>query len=206
MRTTLISLSVAALLLGGSAVAQAPAGLPGAPEVSRVAAGAYKVDPNHSQVTWTVDHMGFSPLSGAFGQMTGTLALDPARPAASKLVVDIPLDGLAVTSEAFGKHLKSADFFEADKHPAGRFVSTSIVAKGTGAAITGNLTLKGITRPVVLQARFFGAGVNPMTKAQTVGFTATARIKRSDWGLGYAVPVVADDVDLEITGAFEKAA
>ena len=205
MRTTL-SVLAAAVLLASPVLAQAPAGLPGAAEVSRVTAGTYKVDPNHSQVTWTVDHMGFSPLSGMFGQLAGTLTLDPARPQASKLVVEIPLSGLSVTSEGFGKHLRSADFFEADKHPAGRFVSTSVVANGTTATITGDLTLKGVTKPVVLKARFFGAGANPMSKAETVGFTATAKIKRSDWGLGYAVPVVADEVDLQITGAFEKAA
>jgi len=201
-----LSVLAAAALLATPAVAQAPAGMPGRADVSAVAGGTYKVDPNHSQVVWTVDHMGFSPLRGAFGQMTGTLALDPARPAASKLVVDIPVSGLVVTSPDFDKHLKSGDFFEIAKHPTGRFVSTSVVPHGTSATITGDLTLKGVTKPVTLKAKFFGAGANPMNKAETIGFTATAKIKRSDWGLGYAVPVVADDVHLEITGAFEKAA
>ena len=201
-----LSILAAAVLLASPAIAQAPAGLPGRADAAVVSGGLYKVDPNHTQVIWTVDHMGFSPLSGMFGQMTGTLSLDKARPAASKLEIDIPVSGLAVTSPGFDKHLKSGDFFEIDKHPTGRFVSTSVASSGTSATIKGDLTLKGITKPVVLKAKFFGAGVNPMNKAENVGFTATARIKRSDFGLGYAVPVVADDVDLQITGAFEKAA
>ena len=72
--------------------------------------------------------------------------------------------------------------------------------------ITGDLTLHGVTKPVVLDAKLMGAGVNPMNKAQTVGFTATSTLKRSDFGLGYAAPVVSDEVELKITAAFELAA
>jgi polyisoprenoid-binding protein YceI len=201
---THLALLAAVCLLSTPAVAQAPAGMPGKADASRVVAGTYKVDPNHTQVTWTVDHMGVSPLRGMFGQMSGTLTLDPAKPSAAKLDIEIPLAGLTTTSEGFGKHLRTADFFDAEKFPTGRFVSTSVRAKGTTATITGDLTLHGVTRPVTMDARFFGAGPNPMSKALNVGFTATAKIKRSDFGLGYGVPVVADEVDLQIVGAFTQ--
>jgi polyisoprenoid-binding protein YceI len=77
--------------------------------------------------------------------------------------------------------------------------------QGQQATITGDLTLRGVTRPLVLQARLYGAGTNPMTKAETVGFSAKGQLKRSDFGLGYAAPAVSDTVDLEIAAAFEAA-
>jgi polyisoprenoid-binding protein YceI len=203
MKSSLAALA-AVVLLAVPAMAQTPAGPPGKADASRVVAATYKVDPDHTQVIWTVDHMGVSPLTGMFGRMTGTLVLDPAKPSAAKLDVEIPLTGLTTTTEGFGKHLRTADFFDAEKFPTGRFVSTSVQAKGAEAVITGDLTLHGVTKPVTMQAKFFGAGPNPQTKALNIGFTATARIKRSDFGLGFAVPVVADDVDLKIVGAFEK--
>jgi len=199
--------AAAVLLLAAAApvAAQAPAGMPGRAEVSRVSAGSYKVDPNHTQVVWSVDHFGFSTLYGMMGQITGTLQLDPARPAAAKLDIQIPLSGLTVTSEAFGKHLRSPDMFEAAKFPNARFVSTSVRPQGNRAVITGDLTLHGVTKPVVLDAVFTGAGANPMSKVHTMGFSATAKIKRSDFGLGYAAPAVSDEAKLQITAAFEKA-
>lgn len=196
--------AVAASLIAVPAVAQAPAGLPGKAEASRVAAGTYKVDANHTQVLWEVDHMGFTPLWGLFGETSGSLTLDPAKPNAAQVTIEIPLTGLTVSSVGFGKHLRTADLFDAEKFPTAKFVSTSVKASGDKAVITGDLTVKGVTKPVTLDARFYGAGANPMSKAQTVGFTATAKIKRSDFNLGLAVPVVSDEVDLKIVAAFEK--
>jgi polyisoprenoid-binding protein YceI len=203
---TLGAAAAACFLLTAAApvTAQAPAGPPGRADVSRVTGGVYKVDANHTQVIWTVDHLGVSPLSGMFGAMSGTLRLDPARPAAAQLDIQIPLTGLTTTSEGFGKHLRTPDLFDAAKFPTARFVSTSVRPQGTRATITGNLTLHGVTKPVVLDAVFVGAGPNPMSKAENLGFTATTTLKRSDWGLDYGVPMVSDAVKLQITGAFEK--
>lgn len=202
--STLTAVAAAACLLAAPATAQDAAGAPGRPDASQVTAGVYKVDPHHTQVVWSVDHLGFSTLYGMVGQMSGTLALDPAQPSAAKLQIDIPLEGLTLTSDAFDKHLRGPDFFEVDEHPTARFVSTSVAPRGTGATITGDLTLHGVTRPVVLQATLKGAGLNPVTKVETVGFSATGKINRSDFGLGYGVPMVSDEVELAITAAFEK--
>lgn len=204
LRKTLLAAAIAASLVGAPAVAQAPAGPPGKAEASRVAAGTYKLDSHHTQVLWEVDHMGFTPLWGLFGEASGSLTLDPAKPDAAKVTIDFPLTGLTVSSAAFGKHLRTAEFFDAEKFPTAKFVSTSVKADGAKATITGDLTIKGVTKPVTLEAQFYGAGANPMSKAQTVGFTAKATIKRSDFGLGYAAPVVSDEVDLKIVAAFEK--
>lgn len=179
--------------------------MPGAPQVDRIVAGSYKVDVNHTQVLWSVDHLGFSPLYGAFGASGGTLELDPARSAAAKVSVTFNIAEVSTTSAGFTKHLLSGDFFDAASHPTATFISTAVQVKGDGASITGNLTIKGITRPVTLDAKLFGAGTNPMSKKQTVGFTAGTTIKRSDFGLGYAVPLVSDETRLKITAAFERA-
>jgi polyisoprenoid-binding protein YceI len=192
-----LSLSAAPLL------AQTP---PPATGAAAVQAGSYKLDANHTQVIWSVDHLGFSKLYGMVGSMSGTLQIDPANLSAAKVEVDIPLSGLTVTSPAFAKHLASADFFETEKFPTARFVSRTVEVKGEEATITGDLTLKGVTRPVVLNAKFYGAGVNAMNKARTVGFSATGTLKRSEFGVGYAAPAVSDDVQLKVTAAFEAPA
>ena len=197
MRRALITF---ALFLAVPAVAQ----VPGAPDASRVKAGSYKMDPNHSQVAWTVNHFGFSLYHGLFGEPTGTLTLDPAKPAAASVSVTIPMDKVLTTSTQLNGHLQTPDFFDVKQFPTATFVSTKVVANGTGATITGNLTLHGVTKPVTLNAKFTGAGDSPMSKAATVGFEATAKVKRSDFGIVKYLPALGDDVDLQITAAFER--
>jgi polyisoprenoid-binding protein YceI len=199
-----LAFAAALALAGTTTIAAQPKAQPATAAAARVQAGSYSVDPNHTQVIWSVDHFGFSRLYGMVGGMSGTLELDPKRPAAAKLAIDIPLSGLTVTSPGFAKHLATADLFDTAKFPTARFVSRSVTVRGTQATIAGDLTLRGITKPLTLNARLHGAGANPMNKKQTVGFSATAKLKRSDWGLGYAVPAVSDEVTLEITAAFEK--
>jgi polyisoprenoid-binding protein YceI len=195
-----VSLGLAAAAF--TPVSAQPAQVPAA----RIAAGTYVVDANHTQVVWSVDHFGFSRLYGMVGGMSGDLQIDPARPSQAKVQIDIPLSGLTVSSPGFAKHLQTADLFDTAKFPTARFVSRSVAVRGQQATITGDLTLRGVTKPLTLQARFHGAGANPMNKKPTVGFSATGTLKRSDFGLGYAVPAVSDEVKLEITAAFEKPA
>jgi polyisoprenoid-binding protein YceI len=195
-----IAPAIALMLLAAPAVAQN--GTPGTPNRALVTAGTYQVDPNHTQVTWQVNHMGFSLLEGQFGASAGTITIDPARLNATQIDVTFAVDQLSTTSEGFTKHLKSKDFFDAEANPTARFVSTGVRAAGNGATITGNLTIKNVTKPVTLQATFVGAGNNPMSKKLNFGFRATGSIKRSDFGLGMAVPAVSDKVDLTINAAF----
>lgn len=198
--------ATAALILvsvvGVSATAQVV--FPGAPDLKRVTAGDYRLELNHTQVRFTVDHMGITPLSGSFPASEGSLTLDPARPSAAKLTVSFNIADLSTTSAAWTRHMMAAELFDAARHPTATFKSTAVQARGDRARITGDLTVRGVTRPVVLDAKFFGAGINANSKKLNVGFTATGRIKRSDWGFGYGQAVVSDTVDLEITGAFEK--
>lgn len=196
---------VLAALVFSAAAPLLAQGLPGAPDRARVAAGSYTVDANHTQVTWSVNHLGFTLLEGQFGASTGTLMLDPAQPAATKADISFKVDELSVTSARFATHLKSKDFFDAATYPTARFVSTGVKPMGDHWMLTGNLIIKDQTKPVTLTVRFFGAGANPMSKAQNIGFRATGSINRSDFGLGMATPAVSDKVDLTINAAFAKA-
>jgi polyisoprenoid-binding protein YceI len=204
-KSTLTLALAAVALLAPSAVAQQP-GTTSAQAVAQVQAGTYELDSDHSQVLWTVNHSGFAPLRGLVGSMTGTLELDPRQPNNAKVAIDIPLSGMTVSSPGFGKHLQAADLFNSAQFPTARFVSRSVRVNGQQATITGDLTVRGQTRPLTLNARLHGAGINPRSKAQTVGFVATGDVKRSDFGLGMAAPVVSDEVKLEINAVFRRRA
>jgi polyisoprenoid-binding protein YceI len=205
MRLALTALVLATAAVTVPGVAQMPS-MPGKADASLVKAGSYAVDSAHTQIVFTVNHLGFNSYYGIFGGATGSLTLDPAKPAASSVSIEIPLAGLVTTSAKLNTHLATPDFFDAAKFPTATFKSTSVAVDGTKAKIAGNLTLKGITKPVVLDAWFTGAGLGPMNKAETVGFEATTTIKRSDFGVSYGVPMVSDEVPLRITVAFEKKA
>jgi len=195
---------VAAAALAASIPAFAQMTIPGAPDAARVLAGTYRADTNHTQVVWAVNHFGISPLSGAFGASGGTLEFNPARPSAARVTVTFNVADMSTTVPAFTTHLSSADFFDVARFPTATFTSTSVRVNGNRARITGNLTLKGITRPVTLDARFFGAGEHPTTRKLNIGFSATTSINRSDFGLGYGLPLVPNQVDLRIAAAFER--
>ena len=192
-------------------IAQNAPTVPGAPDKTRVAAGTYAADAGHTMVVWEVDHFGFSKYSGMFGDVTGTLVIDPANPAASKVDVTIPVAKVTTASSGLTGHLLRAgkdggkpDFFGPAPADA-KFVSTSVVLDDDGdeAKVTGNLTLNGVTKPVTLDVDFHGAGVG-MNKKETVGFQAETTIKRSDFGINMGIPYVSDAVELEIHAAFEK--
>lgn len=184
--------------------AQAPRSAPGIADPARVTAGTYKVDSGHTQVGWRVNHLGFSHFDGQFADASGSLVMDPRRLAATRLTISIPLARVVTTSGALDTHLKNADFFDVAKYPTARFVSTRVEPRGRRARITGELDLHGRRRTVVLDAVFVGAGPSPMGGKLNIGFHATARIKRSDFGISYGLPMVADNVDLTINAAFEK--
>jgi polyisoprenoid-binding protein YceI len=166
--------------------------------------GSYKVESYHTQVGFSISHFGFTYYSGLFSGATGTLQLDPAKLGTSRLDVSIPVDSVTTTVSKLTDELKGDKWFDTAKFPQAKFVSTQVVSSADGLTVTGNLTLHGITKPVVLHVRFIGAGVNPIDKAYTVGFEATGTIKRSDFGVTTYLPAVGDEVQLNIAGAFEQ--
>jgi len=171
-----------------------------------VQAGRYAVETSHTRVQFSVSHMGFSNWYGDFTGVTGALTLDPKAIGAAKVDITIPVASVSTTNTVLDGELKSADWFDAGRHPTIRFVSTKVVQTAPGKAdITGDLTFHGVTKPVVLAATFIGAGENPMSKKYTVGFDATATLKRSDYGVKTYVPMIGDETTLRISAAFEKA-
>lgn len=163
------------------------------------AALTYDLDANHTNVIATWSHFGFSNPSAHFGQADGTLVYDPDNVAASSVQVSLPLSGLNAFSKAFNEHLNSDDFFDSGKFPVATFKSTRVEAAGEGRLkVTGDLTIKDITRPVVLDVTLNKAGTGRDGQPR-VGFDAAATLKRSDFGVGKFAPGVSDEVRLRIT-------
>ena len=202
-RTALVGALAFSLLAGGAVVAQsAMTRVP-----AEVQAGAYKLDPSHGKITWSVDHLGFSKYYGQFVNVAAELRLDPANPAASTLTATIPLTDVAPNDDGLKRHLQTPDFFDTASHPVATFRSVHIMldpAKPNEAMVHGELTLRGVTKPVTMEVEFNQAGQT--RGGYKAGFDGEATIKRSDFGITYALPGVSDEVELHIEGEFVKAA
>jgi polyisoprenoid-binding protein YceI len=184
------------------------AGLLGAAVSVQAAPVTYKLDPSHTMVLFSWNHFGYSNPTANFGLGEGTVVFDEQHPAQSSVDVTLPLANLDTHVSALDKHLKEADFLDADKYPTVTFKSTKVQPLGGHKfKVTGDLTVHGVTKTVVLAATLNKVGPHPMTKAQAIGFDATASIKRSDFGVGAYVPNVSDEISIRITteGAVPKA-
>ena len=208
----LAAAGTAALTIGTLHAQQGgPPRIPGQMDVSRAQAGTYAADARHTLIGWRVNHFGFNDYFGIFGNVSGTLTIDPAAPQNAKVDITIPVAEVTTANQGLTDHLLRAgrdggkpDFFGPNP-AAARFVSTSVVPNGTNARITGDLTLNGVTKPVTIDAKFTGAGNAMMPPNRlTLGFEGTTTIKRSDFGITTFVPMVSDEVELDITVAFEK--
>ena len=162
-------------------------------------AADYTIDPSHTHVLFMVDHLGFSKMIGVFKDISGGFSFDPANVAASKVKVDIKTASLDTQFGPRDADLKGADWFNVTEFPDMSFVGTSFTKTGdkTGT-VTGNLTLLGVTKPVTLNVTFNKAGLRPSDKKEAAGFSATATIKRTDFGMKTFVPYIGDEVSLLI--------
>jgi polyisoprenoid-binding protein YceI len=191
----------------------AAAGLtvPAAPAVAQtslnVPAATYTIDPRHTQIIFSIRHMGLSTFYGRFGHITGTLAFDPAQPGKSMLNAQIDLTSIDTHVPELDREL-STGFFHADKFPTATFVSTQSVKTGENTGtVTGNLTIDGVTRPVTLNVTFNGGRNSPMPlQPYRIGFNASGTIKRSDFGLTHVIwsGLVSDEIGLMIECELEK--
>ena len=161
---------------------------------------SYRIDPNHTVVLATWNHFGYSHPSANFGGATGTIVYDADAPEKSSVEVVLPMSGLDTFVPKLDEHLKTADFFDAEKFPQATFRSTGVKALGDGRLeVTGTLDLHGVQKPVVLEATLNKAAPHPMGKVRAIGFDATATLKRSDFGISMYVPMVGDEIALRIT-------
>ncbi len=164
-----------------------------------LAADTYVLDQNHVNIVWHANHFGFSNPSGRFGIVDGTVTLDEAAPEKSNVEVTIDVGGLVTGIAKFDEHLKSADFLDVEKYPHAVFKSTLVELTGKDSArVTGDLTLHGVSKPVVMEVKLNKLDMHPMVKKKTAGFTAHTIIKRSDFGIDQHIPAVSDEVTIDI--------
>ncbi|AHM04496.1 Protein yceI precursor [Roseibacterium elongatum DSM 19469] len=163
-------------------------------------AQTYVLDASHSQIVFSYDHLGYSTTYGMFSGFDGTIAFDQENPAASTVSVSFPVRSMLTGWEARFEHFMSGDFFAAADDEMVTFESTGIEITGeTTALITGDLTLNGVTRSVVLDTVLNQVGDHPMEGRPWAGFDATTTLLRSDFNVGAFAPFVSDEVEVMIS-------
>jgi polyisoprenoid-binding protein YceI len=163
------------------------------------AADRYEFDKSHTNILFFVAHMGFSEMVGRFTDFDGGFTFDPKAPTQSTIDVTLKPSGIKTSSEGLDEHLQKPEFFNTEKFPEIHFVSTSIKVTGDKTGdVMGNVTMLGVTKPVVLHVTLRKADFRPMIQDFAAGFHAEATIKRSDFGMQGGIPLVGDDVRLLI--------
>lgn len=170
--------------------------------------GAYVLDPAHTSVNWSLSHSGLSFYTARFDDISGALDFNPANPASSQL--DIRIDPLSVSTgdaEWDDTLATSGKYFDGETYPEIRFVSTtSVKSTDNAGTVTGDLTLRGVTKPVTLDVTYNGAGKSFGNPGATLGFSAVGTIKRSDWGMSHLTSFgIGDEVTLRIEAEFNEA-
>ena len=160
----------------------------------------YKIDPTHTATVFSWNHFGFSTPSANFTDIQGVIKVDNAKPSNSSVDVIIPISSVNTNVPALDKEFQEEAWFNAAKYPNITFKSTKVETKDKKHfKITGNLTVKGVTKPVVLDAVLNKQGEHPMAKVPAIGFNATTSFDRSAFGIGNYVPNVGDKITVNIT-------
>jgi polyisoprenoid-binding protein YceI len=173
-------------------------------------AGTWTIDPVHSEVSFTVRHMMVSKVRGRFDKFEGTIVTAP-DPLQSSVTATIDLSSVNTGSEDRDNHIRSSDFFHVEQHPIMTFQSTGVRQDGDGFLLDGDLSLRGVTRPVTLKLEVNGFGPDAYGGTRA-GFSATGEINRNDFGVSYNGPIPGGGVavsekvtiNLEIEGVLEK--
>ena len=178
-------------ILAAAAIAILPVGVSAAP---------YVLDKSHAHVTFSVDHLGFSSVHGQFRSFDASIDFDPGNVEATRVSFTIDAASVDTFWEARDKHVRSKDFLDVENHPTITFTTTSVTPTGAESAdVTGDLTIRGVTRPVTLQARLNKLGPSPFNPAKTIaGFTVEGEIDRTEFGVSYAAPAVSAIVPIRI--------
>lgn len=168
-------------------------------DLSEVPSGKYTLDATHGYITFTYSHLGFSNPRVGFNRFDTVLELDSSNPENSTVEVTIDASSIDSRVAEFNEHLNGKDFFNTAEYPTIYFKSTKVEPTGVNSFdVIGDLTILGTTKSVTLATRINKAANHPMRNVPTVGVSASARLKRSDWGLDAYVPAVSDEVELSI--------
>jgi polyisoprenoid-binding protein YceI len=159
----------------------------------------WKADSAHSEVDFTIKHLGISNVHGRLGKVEATLIKDDRDITKSSLTATIDVTGIDTGETPRDNHLKSDSFFDVAKYPTATFASTSVAKSGSGLKVTGNLTLHGVTKSIVLDVDAPSAPVTGMDKKEHTGFSATTTIHRSEFGVGSTFPAAVLGEDVKIT-------
>lgn len=165
----------------------------------------YTLDPLHTAVLWHINHLGFSVYSGKWFIHEGSLFLDPTHPEKSHVNANILMKDVDTGNSELNEHLEGPAFFDVSRYPMATFKSTKVKLTGEKTAnVYGVLTLHNISKPILLNVSLNKVGVNFITDKPSVGFSATTSIKRSDFGLTTLLPMLSDQVDIEIEAEGSK--
>jgi polyisoprenoid-binding protein YceI len=174
-------------------------------QLDEIPVGTYDIITKETLVRYGIDHMGFSEFWGTFPGATGTLKFDPKAPGATKLDVKVPIALVETTNRELNGELFSDEFFDAENYPWMIFASKKTIRTGpTSFKVTGDLTMHNVTKSIVLEVTFHGAGNDPFSgKGIIIGFDAKGSVKRSEFGLGKYVPIVSDETTITVSAEFK---
>lgn len=176
-------------------------------DLSDMPPGDYGLDKSHAYITFSYSHLGFSTPHIGFNAFDLNLTLDPENLEKSSVTVTIDAGSVDSRVDKFDGHLAGPNFFDAANHPEITFQSTSMSKTGDSTYdVVGDLTIKGITNSVTLSATINKAANHPMRKTPTIGMSGEAKVKRSDFGLDRALPMVGDEITIHVTAEMPKAA
>ncbi|ABI77019.1 YceI family protein [Hyphomonas neptunium ATCC 15444] len=173
------------------------------PVATRLAPGDFTLDTKHAALVFRINHLGYSDYIGRFHRFEASLSGDPAAPDEARIEALIDMTSLDIANPEFAEELMGPDWFDAGAHPQALFRSTAInQVSDTAAQITGDLTLKGITRAVSLTAQLNGSAYDPLRRAEVIGFSATGEINRADFGIDRFSGLLTETVRIEIEAEF----
>lgn len=172
-------------------------------DAAQVPAGQYEIDVSHANITFEIAHLGISNYVGRFNDFTGTATFDPKNMEASAVEVTIKAASVDTNHEVLENELRGEQFLNTAKFPDITFTSSKLTLESpTTGKLHGDVTLHGVTKPMVLDVTFDGGLKNPLTGKYTIGFSASGQLKRTDHGITSFIPVVGDDVTFRFNGEF----
>ena len=192
-------------IIAGTLITGMVNGMAQAADLSAVPSGSYSVDPTHAYIHIQYNHLGLSNPILAFNEFSVDMDLNNAEPSKTSVAVDIKTDSIITGSDIFYGLITGEKWFDAGANPSITFNSQSITANEDGTfALMGDLTIKGMTKPVTLDVTINAAMKHPLEKTPVVGISAVGNLNRSDWGLGANAPYISDEVKLEIQAEMFK--
>ncbi|QLE85862.1 YceI family protein [Shewanella sp. Scap07] len=175
------------------------------PQLPELQQGEYQLDPNHGRLLFKIGHLGLSTYVGRFNQFDASLDFTPQNMAQAKLSAVVDMSSIDINNAKLEETLRGGNWLNVNQYPQAVFVSDSVTPiTASQFSFNGQLTFRGISKPVSFNATFHGGADNWMTGKYTLGFSATGTIKRSDFDMGSYVPMVGDEVTIEIYAEFLK--